>query len=1096
MIKRCASRSQTPIIRVLTFAVLLLFLAGAQVSGQQAPAIPDDIQAMLDRGRERLQAFRLDEASAEFGKALDAARQRMLPAPESDALRGLALVFASGGRHRNALELNREALAVAEKLGDKSRIGTALNNMGINYLDIKDPIRAIEIGRRALAIRTEIADRGGMAATMTNIAIALHSLGRNDEALELLARAAPMHREAGNRRFEANALSVMASIYRSQGDADRALASLLQVLDLRREIKDRPGEANQLFVIGALHQSRGALERARESFEASLALSRELRDVLGEAKTLGTLGAVYDELGLAIRALESIQQGVTAAKRTGNRRAIVQALISLGDHRRNEGEFRSAMETYQEALPVARTEGDAGLIGAVLENMCAIYVDMGQPETGLPFAQEAIELAKRAGDRHLEGAALNAAGIALTRLRQFAKAIDLFARVRVLSRETGDPSLEAGAITNGGNAHLQLGNSREALALLMEALPLHRAHGFRVYEANTLLSLGSLHRTMNHRTESLESYRSALALFRDLGYRDRLPTALVALARVLIDEKRYDEAEPLLTEAASLLERVRSGLGDLSGAKSAYLGSHDGAYTEHARLALIKGRNWQAFEFAQKTKARALVDLMAAGRVDLSKSLTPDERAREKALRDRVDRINADMIREGVRNAVGSKARYAALNESLAAAEIELQTFTDSLYLRYPELANRRAARTATLPEVARSLPPGTALIEYAYISLDHLVIYVVRGGAAESKALRTVSLKTPHNDLVQPILDFRARCGDPRKSVDGRAVELYKLLIKPLEPHLTGVRRLIICPFGVMWEAPFQVMLSPKGRLGERFEIAYAHSATTALMARRAASTARPKGDVLVVANPHFGSASRFGDLHELPGQRPIDRPSRPLDSPSRPLTSPSRPLVAPSRAIQSLSRNGKIISLPGTKREAEAIRRAYPRATVLVGTRAQETVARASMGQYRYVHFATHGFFNDASPMVSSIILAEPEKGSKDDGFLSVREIFETKLNTEMIVLSACNTARGTQGSGDGLIGLTWALSVAGCPTQVVSQWSVDDASTALLMSRFYENLAKRKMTKSAALKEASRWLRGRGSKYGHPYYWAPFVLMGDGR
>jgi CHAT domain-containing protein len=123
--------------------------------------------------------------------------------------------------------------------------------------------------------------------------------------------------------------------------------------------------------------------------------------------------------------------------------------------------------------------------------------------------------------------------------------------------------------------------------------------------------------------------------------------------------------------------------------------------------------------------------------------------------------------------------------------------------------------------------------------------------------------------------------------------------------------------------------------------------------------------------------------------------------------------------------------------------------------------------------------------------VILATPN--DKEDGFLTAREIYGMKLNAEMTVLSACNTARGEKRTGEGVIGLTWALFVAGCPTQVVSQWSVDDASTAMLMGRFYENLKKRNMSKTKALKEAEAWLRSKNKKYQHPYYWAPFIVNG---
>ena len=201
------------------------------------------------------------------------------------------------------------------------------------------------------------------------------------------------------------------------------------------------------------------------------------------------------------------------------------------------------------------------------------------------------------------------------------------------------------------------------------------------------------------------------------------------------------------------------------------------------------------------------------------------------------------------------------------------------------------------------------------------------------------------------------------------------------------------------------------------------------------------------------------------------------------------------------TLTRGKAIVALPGTQREADALKRLFPSATLLRGKAAQESTAKQVAHQFRYLHFATHGFFNDASPLLSSLVLVAPispgsslatpnNGGNTEDGFLTAREIFDLDLSAEMVVLSACNTARGVQRTGDGVIGLTWALFVAGCPTQVVSQWSVDDASTATLMTNFYGNLVSKKLGKGAALRQASQALMN-DPKHQHPYYWAPFVL-----
>jgi CHAT domain-containing protein len=182
----------------------------------------------------------------------------------------------------------------------------------------------------------------------------------------------------------------------------------------------------------------------------------------------------------------------------------------------------------------------------------------------------------------------------------------------------------------------------------------------------------------------------------------------------------------------------------------------------------------------------------------------------------------------------------------------------------------------------------------------------------------------------------------------------------------------------------------------------------------------------------------------------------------------------------------------LPRTRQEAEAIHHLFPDARQLLGKDAQEATIKQEARKYRYLHFATHGLFRPSAPMLSCIALAQPPQNSDEDGFLSARELFEMDLSADLVVLSACETGRGEKREGEGILGLTWALFVAGAPTQIVSQWEVNDVSTAILMQAFYQNL-KAGQKKGIALRNAMKTLRQK-PEYRHPYFWAPFFLVGD--
>src|SRR5262249_10867634 len=150
-----------------------------------------------------------------------------------------------------------------------------------------------------------------------------------------------------------------------------------------------------------------------------------------------------------------------------------------------------------------------------------------------------------------------------------------------------------------------------------------------------------------------------------------------------------------------------------------FLTSYLGIYHTYLHLLLLQhtsASNTHAFALAQQSKARALLDLLSSGKVQLSKSLTVEERQKEQQLRSKADFLNVQMVKEGVQNEVGARQRFAALQEQLKQAESELQTYTDTLYAHHPNLAHKRAAHTCTLAEVGTFLPTDTALLEYVVL--------------------------------------------------------------------------------------------------------------------------------------------------------------------------------------------------------------------------------------------------------------------------------------------------------------------------------------------------------------------------------------------
>ena len=177
------------------------------------------------------------------------------------------------------------------------------------------------------------------------------------------------------------------------------------------------------------------------------------------------------------------------------------------------------------------------------------------------------------------------------------------------------------------------------------------------------------------------------------------------------------------------------------------------------------------------------------------------------------------------------------------------------------------------------------------------------------------------------------------------------------------------------------------------------------------------------------------------------------------------------------------------------KALERLYGAAhsKVYIGADAREDRVKSEASRARILHFATHGILNNASPMYSHLALAEG--GAGEDGLLEAWELMQLDLQADLAVLSACETARGRIGAGEGVIGFSWAMFIAGVPSIVVSQWKVESAGTRELMVNFHRSLiSKAKLTKTEALREAALKLMKK-TETSHPFYWAGFVLVGDG-
>lgn len=577
----------------------------------------------------------------------------------------------------------------------------------------------------------------------------------------------------------------------------------------------------------------------------------------------------------------------------------------------------------------------------------------------------------------------------------------------------------------------------------------------------SLNELASLAIATGRPAEALEHANRALALASDSRLSNRLWKSQMVRADALAALKRGPEAVEMYQAGIDGIEAVRQRTAGGDRSRQMYLGERSGPYYGLARLHAEAGRPFDGLLALERARARTLLDVLAVG-PQSNRSLTPVQQKRERELTQAV--ISASFeIDSLLSRRKHEESQLKALEQKLSRARLERDAYITGLYDSTPDLRIARGdAPMVTRQDLASLVKPSTAIVS---IVLDNMQVwaYVITKGTA-GVSVTAHQVKTTSAELAALADQFAKQVATRDLGFSANARKLYDQLFveTKIEPLLQGKSQLIMVPEGPLWRVPFQALQTPRETfLIEERAVSYAPSvsALAALDRRRRDREQRPPY-LLALGDPALVERS------------------------------------------ESRMRGGPVKGrLPQAAREVKALGQLYgaERSRVLVAEDATEAALRENLGRASVVHVATHGVLEDLSPMYSHVLLA-PRNGaaSDEDGRLEAWELMNLPLDVDLAVLSACETARGPIGDGEGVIGLTWSLFAAGASTAVVSQWEVDSASTTALMIAFHERLllsprnGRDPVAAPDALRVAALRLM-RGAAYRHPFYWAGFVVIG---
>jgi CHAT domain-containing protein/Tfp pilus assembly protein PilF len=936
----------------------------------------------------------------------------------ADSSYKLGVSYLRTGKYQDAAELLQKAFLLHEQLGDKESSGFDLTDQGYAYINLSKYEQALQTQEKALKIHEAIANRKGIADSLRCIGLVHYFRGDYESALHVFQRGLAMATEVGDQEIEARILSDYGEVYWVQGDFDRAL-----------EFHDR-----------------------------AIQIAEKIKDKRILATSTGGQGLIYWHQGDLQKALESFNHCTTLFEQLGSEGSLAVNFLNLGSLHLDLGNYREAQVLLQKSLEMSVAQKDRGLEGACLSTLGGLHSDLGEFDLAIDYLKKSLRIAQEIGEKREQAFGFRDIGEIYERTEKYQQALEYYQKAYKLYEATGEKKGIGRGFSDIGVIYSKLGKHQLAMQQYVKALDILEAVGNKQGIGRTLMRIGYEQHQKGELDKAEQSLMKSVLVLREVGDPQLLWPALHQLAKVYRDTDRKTEAIKSLQEAVHLIEKVRTEI-QLPEQKSGYLQDKLEVYEDLLQLLISNGNTSEAFEYAQRSKARAFLDLLAESKVNpeagLNKELLDQKRKLvrqlvtiEKSLQKEFDKETPDL----------------AIIRKLEAKRNEIDHQYSKLILDIrnsnPRFADLQYPLPLKLTDAQALLDSDTVLLEY-FVGKNHSVlfeistndvrVYPISGEAQLSKLIQTFREELQKPESVLELTE------QSHSSYVKSASDLYLKLMKPAEANFQSKREIVIAPDGVLNYLPFESLLTKKVRtaaldfqslpyLATKFEIEYVPSVSVlSALKKNSQSIDSTEKELLAIAVPNADAA---------------------VESP-----------------------------LPFAKSEVESIAHFYPSrdVTLLIGTEAtEENMKRLNLNQYRNLHFASHGLINESRPQLSALVLSGSAAG-KEDGYLTMREVFDLNLRADLVVLSACKTGLGSQTRGEGMTGLYRAFLYAGSSSVLVSLWNVSDKSAADLMTMFYRNMEKDGLSKSAALKKARMEMISRKG-YSHPYYWSTFILIGN--
>ena len=923
------------------------------------------------------------------------------------------------------------------------RRAKGLEKEAVNARNTGELDRAVELLHQAKALYEGIEDKRSIAVIWGSLGVVHWYRGDMDMVLENYEKALIARREIEDRILEGKTLNGLGSANFMKGNYETAADFFKQAIELRRRTGDIGGLGTSLTYCGNANIRLGHLVDARDKFEEALLILERSGSINRRLELLSSIAILYSEMGSFKRSNEAYGRAIELSRTAGEQITEASCRSNLALNLRDMGHLRESLAQLDTVSMLMNESPDPIISATYLRERGLTYIEMGELDNAREDLLAYLEKSKELEDPLYSIEALINLGYLYRKLGAFEEGLSCIDQARAMAEETENVRILRNAAALAADLEDHLGRFDEALEHRHWALERDQADGFEALVIEDKAHIANLQAQMGETEEARAGYAALRPLVHSLGRKDLEWVLQFGIAHTY-EEEDPDSSYFHYEEAFRLLEQSRAALGGAE-IRTGFLGGETRRlYEEVARYyaSLSDGEGgdtWSAHAFhtMERAKARSLLDL-------LEQSIEAQTSHAEEALLDSLYRLDK------------SSPTYTAEERMLKSHYIELRE--ERLSRTFAPFKLQEAV--TGISDVQKALSRGTVLLEYALGDTISLLWVIHRKGHELFELPNRGSLRIE----VARLRDALSRPGTGDAILRKVARSLYGKLVLPAEQYLSKAKRLVIVPDGVLFEVPFELLLTEEPMedvgwdeqpfLARSFAPVYAPSASIYLKLLQSKERGKYHLDLLALGDPDFSTLSRRADIAEA-----------------------SLPQLPHTRS--------EIVSISSHIKDK--------RKDVLLGREATEAGLKEKLKRVtpRIVHLATHGLVDPIEPVLSSVVLSsDVERG--EDGYLHTLEILSLPLDVGLVVVSACESARGRVSRGEGVVGLRRAFIASGAGGVVASLWAVSDESTAALMKKFYERMLGKKKPAGEALKDA-RLALIENARYAHPFYWSAFIMIG---